>query len=71
MLSPGHAAAREHAEELMATGGTKYGLSTDSKRGSGTVLLGVAIAGVGSCLIAIDAGEYSGFKVIEQLEKAR
>ena len=62
--------AREEAEALLAGSETsKYAISTDSEIKPGTVVIGLAIRGAGSCLLAVPAGEYDGCRVLEAIDR--
>ena len=62
--------ARDDAESLLAGNeSARYGISTDSEIRPGTVVIGLAIRGAGSCLLAVPAGEYDGRRVLEALDR--
>lgn len=61
-MKPG---ARTEAERLLAeTPQVPYGVWTDSESRPGTVIVGIAIRGVGAAAIAIDAAEYDGMALV-------
>ena len=62
--------ARDDAEFLLAGNESgRYGISTDSEIKPGTVVIGLAVRGAGSCLMAVPSGEYDGRKVLEAIDR--
>jgi len=62
--------AREDAEALLAGSETiRYAITTDSEIKPGVVVIGLAVRGAGSCLMAVPAGEYDGRKVLAALDR--
>jgi len=60
--------ARARAEQHLADSATaRYGIYTDTKAKPGFVAIGLAIRGVGSCLIAMEASEYDPMRILEML----
>ena len=62
--------AREEAEALLSASDTaRYGISTDSEIRPGQVVVGIAIRGAGSMLLAVPASEYDGRTVLAALDR--
>ena len=62
--------ARDDAESLLAGNeSARYGISTDSEIRPGVVVVGMAIRGKGSCLMAVPALEYEGRAVLDALDR--
>lgn len=61
--------ARTQAEaQLQGNPSARVGLWTDSTSKPGTVAIGIALRGVGSCLVAVDAAEYDGLHLLKIIE---
>lgn len=60
--------AREEAEAML-TGDVRYAITTDSEIKPGVVVIGLAVRGAGSCLMAVPAGEYDGRVVLAALDR--
>ena len=62
--------ARDDAESLLAGNeSARYGISTDSEIRPGVVVVGMAIRGIGSCLLAVQAAKYDGRAVLAALDR--